>query len=101
MNISSCKVGDIILMGWNHELIQIVEKWGMCTKIKSLERPDGSDSDGATREVSNGCEVEPYEGQFDGRCCACGCGQIVTDKRKDAMYATSNCRLKVFRKKGE
>lgn len=31
--------------------------------------------------------------------CACGCGKLVKSRRSNAIYATSNCRVKALRKR--
>ena len=95
--IKRFKVSDLVLLEWNRELVQVVEQWGMCTKIKSLKLVSGVETEGAVREVSTGTEVTTYEGQFVGDRCVCGCGRLVLGRRKDAQYATSACRKRVSR----
>lgn len=99
MLIKSFTVGDLVVLDWNHELVQVIDQWDSCTKIKSVKSAAGEDTAGATREVSTGTEVEPYTGQFDGARCACGCGRLLSDRRSGSQYATSACRKRVSRAK--
>ena len=56
MVISDVPAGGLAVLEWSGEAVQVVEHWGMCTKIKPL-------SGGATREVSTSTPVLPYQPQ--------------------------------------
>src|SRR5690348_2774189 len=94
-SIGLVPVGEVVLLEWNHEPVQVVSQSFSRTIIRSLR----AGGDKAEREASPGCEVLPYQGAELGHTCACGCGRVVTGGRKDRLYATSGCRIRVFRHK--
>ena len=94
--IGSIAIGEVVMLEWNHEPVQLIYKSDCRAVIRSLN-VNGGDPE---REISPGTAVLPYEGQGLGSICACGCGRIVTGTRSTRIYATNACRIKAFRHNG-
>lgn len=96
MLLNEIKVGEICLIDWNNELAQLVMKNETRCIVRSLKTTGDML---AEREVSTGTEIRPYEGRFSASKCACGCGRFVKGERKSKIYATSACKVRVYKKK--
>ena len=99
MNLQDVPLGELCLMEHNKELIQVVYK---CF-TRCVVRPMNPNAHGEfiERDVAPACPVLPYHGQFNAFTCACGCGRLVSKKRKTKIYATRGCKDRVFRQKAK
>ena len=95
MNIGSVPIGNVVLIEWNRESVQVIGQSFTRTIVRSL-------AGNGTREVSPGCPVLPFvEDKQSGTVCACGCGQIVVGQRSTLIYATTTCRKRLFKRNGK
>jgi hypothetical protein len=92
--VTNAFIGSVVKLSWNGEAVQVVDKGNMCVKVRSI-------LNGSEREIACGCGVLPYEGKSVGGRCACGCGRIVIGTRSTRMYATSACKVRVSKRKGQ
>ena len=93
MEIRAVRAGGLATLEWNGEIVQVVEHWGMCAKIRSLR-------DNSEREVSLGTPVSvcAKSPETQGQRCACGCERLVVGKRSSRRYATNACRVRVAKR---
>jgi hypothetical protein len=91
-SIGNVPIGEVVMLEWNREHVQVVYQSFCRTTIRSLTEQGGE------RDICTACEVLPYEGKSLGNFCACGCGRIVSGKRLTRKYATRGCKDRVFRR---
>jgi hypothetical protein len=96
MILSQIPIGQVVLLEWNREAVQLVHKSDCRATIRSLS-VNGEDPE---RDVSPATSVLLYEGEKLGNGCACGCGKIVIGERNTRKYATNAFRNRLYKRNG-
>jgi hypothetical protein len=97
MNLGEVKPGEVVMIQWSAEPVQLMSKSFAWATVRSLRVKPGDD---AEREISTGTPCVAYEGRGLGGVCACGCGRIVRGTRTTRKYATNACRIRVSKRNG-